>query len=181
MLAGVLSLRTGPALPGSFDHACHQTLKRRGHTLELLDSQAIRTRFPQWSDVAQFGYYNPRGGWVESGRATRLFADLAQAEGVEFICCSITSLIMRDSTVLGVRLQSGDELTAEWVLLAAGAWTPALLPHLSSVLSATAQVVHHFAPNDAASFRPPSFPPYLANVEETGFYGAPRAPHYGSY
>ena len=59
------------------------------------------------------------------------------------------------------------------VLVAAGAWTPALLPHLGDVMWATGQPVVHFRVEDPAAWQAPHFPVWAADISRSGWYGFP--------
>lgn len=165
----------------SFFKQSYDLLKQRGHALEPLSREDIRRRFPLWNaDKFECGYWNPRGGWVESGKATAVYARLAAKAGVVIVRDTMKSLILESETSCkGVIGESGTRYLGDAVLIAAGAWTPVLLPHLADVMWPTGQIVHHFQPpqEDAPLWRPPTFPPYLT-VGETGFYGFPA--HYTS-
>lgn len=83
------------------------------------------------SDLAGFesGYFNPEAGWVEAAAATANFMRVAEEKGVRRVVGSVKELILKDGGggVKGVRLEDGTELTADKVVLAAGAWTSSLL------------------------------------------------------
>ena len=82
------------------------------------------------SDLAGFesGYFNPEAGWVEAAGATANFMRVAEGKGVKRVIGSVKELILKDDGgVKGVRLEDGTELTADKVVLAAGAWTSSLL------------------------------------------------------
>src|SRR5580698_4747251 len=68
---GVLFLRRSPLDPGGFEHDSYELLTRRGHRLERLDRAALRRRFPAWSSEVLEGYFNPAGGWADSGNVVR--------------------------------------------------------------------------------------------------------------
>ena len=74
---------------------------------------------------------------------------------------------------MGVRTIDGRELRADLVLVAAGAWTPALLPHLGDVMWATGQPVVHFRVEDPAAWQAPRFPVWAADISRSGWYGFP--------
>ena len=76
---GVLFLRSSALEPGSFEGDSYALLSHRGHALERLDAEAIRRRFPAWNTARFFdGYYNPAGGWAESGRVVAHLAGAAR-------------------------------------------------------------------------------------------------------
>lgn len=86
---------------------------------------------------------------------------------------AFASLIEKGTRITGVRDAAGREWRADLVLIAAGAWTPFLLPHLRAVMKTTGQPVVHLQPRDAGPFRPPAFPVWAADMGRTGWYGFP--------
>jgi glycine/D-amino acid oxidase-like deaminating enzyme len=85
----------------------------------------------------------------------------------------VAGLLERGSRVAGVRLAGGGEVEADRVVVAAGAWTPVLLPWLADRLRPVGQPVLHFRPADPSPFAAPRFPPWAADVTRTGSYGFP--------
>jgi glycine/D-amino acid oxidase-like deaminating enzyme len=86
---------------------------------------------------------------------------------------AFASLVESGSRIAGVRDASGREWRGDLVLLAAGAWTPFLLPHLRGVMKVTGQPVVHYRPADAHEFRAPAFPVWAADIGRSGWYGFP--------
>ncbi|MBI3878032.1 MAG: FAD-dependent oxidoreductase, partial [Verrucomicrobia bacterium] len=86
---------------------------------------------------------------------------------------SFAQLIEQGSRVVGVRTECGDEHRSDFILIAAGAWTPTLLPHLSDVMWATGQPVVHFQVPNVAEWQAPRFPVWAADIARTGWYGFP--------
>jgi glycine/D-amino acid oxidase-like deaminating enzyme len=172
---GFLILSVGEMRPGGFEYDSFVHLKRRGHALERLNSNRLKRRFPAWvAERYQDGYFNPRAGWAASGRVVARLVEVARREGVvlgegqEF-----GRLLERGSRVAGIVTADGREHGADFVLVAAGAWTPTLLPYLGDRMWATGQPVFHLRPSDAADYRSPRFPPWAADISRTGWYGFP--------
>lgn len=170
---GFLVLERQPLAPGSFAGESLRVLGERGHAVERLDGAALRRRFPAWNagDYPD-GYYNPQGGWAESGAVTAWFAEAARAAGAE-LCVGqrVASLVASGRGVNGVTLSDDRVLEADAVVVAAGAFTPWLLSELAPALRVVGQPVLHLAPGDVSPFRPPSFVPWAADIAATGYYG----------
>jgi glycine/D-amino acid oxidase-like deaminating enzyme len=172
---GFLLLATGTMEPGGFEHESFAVLHRRGHAPERLRAGDLNRRFSGWAaDRYHDGYFNRRAGWVESGKVLARLAAEAEAHGVTFLQdLAFDGLLESGSHVTGVRTSDGTDLRADLVLVACGAWTPALLPHLAGVMWATGQPVVHFGAGRAAEWRAPRFPVWGADISRTGWYGFP--------
>lgn len=173
--SGVTFLTKAPMAPGGFEHDSHALLSRRGHVLERLDARAIARRFPAWKDGSFVdGYFHAVGGWVESGRAVARLADQSVAAGVTLLPnVAVTGLLEEGGRVAGVVTQAGARLLADVVVVAAGAWTPDLVPWLAGDFSSVGQPVFHLAPEDPSQFASSLFPVFCADIARTGWYGFP--------
>jgi glycine/D-amino acid oxidase-like deaminating enzyme len=175
---GFVIMAREPMRPGMFEYDSYTLLTQRGHPLERLDSAALRKRFPAWNAEPYVdGYYNPRAGWAASGKVVAHLIQLAKDEGVT-LCegKQFARLLENGSRIRGIMTTDGERHPADIVLVAAGAWTPTLLPHLSDVLWATGQPVLHFRPADPAPFQPPRFAVWAADIANSGWYGFPALP-----
>ena len=172
---GMLLLASAPMAPGGFEHDSYQLLRARGHHPERLSAAQIQARFPAWNPVDHpEAYFNPRAGWAESGEVVARLIAQAKKLGVKLIAgAEMRSLIEEGSRVLGVRTADGREFEAESVVVAAGAWSPALLPQLQDHVWSTGQPVFHFRVEDVESFQPPKFVVWSADIANTGWYGFP--------
>lgn len=172
---GFLVLTRAPMQPGGFEFESFQFLARLGEKLERLDSAAVAKRFPAWAaDKYPDGYFNPTGGWAESGTVIAWLATKARREGVQvFEQCAFARLLEKESRVVGVRAKDGREFRADLTMLATGAWTPTLLPELADVMWATGQPVLHFRVANPAEWQAPRFPVWAADIGRTGWYGFP--------
>ena len=172
---GFLLMTRQPMSEGGFEHDSFTRLTKRGHVPERVDANALRARFPAWAEgIYVDGYRSPQAGWAESGRIVeRLLGDGRRAGVVVRDRFAVTSLLQEGSRVTGVRAEDGRTLSASWVVVAAGAWTPTLLPHLAEDMWAVGQPVFHFRPERPEDYRPPHFIPWAADISKTGWYGFP--------
>jgi len=161
--------------PGSFELESFHLLQKRGHKVERLDSDELKRRFPAWNgELYRDGYFNPRAGWAESGRVLEWLYIEAQRLGVKFhVGNKFSRLLDKESRVTGIQTDDGERHHADFVLVAAGAWTPHLLPHLSDVLWTVFQPVFHFEVPDTKLFSEPNFIVWAADISNTGWYGFP--------
>jgi len=155
---GVTFLTRSPMAQGGFEHESYQLLSRRGHRLQRLQGSEIRKRFPAWGPKWTDGYYNPEGGFAESGRVVARLAAEARAAGVDVQLRRCASL---------------DELAADRVVVTAGSWTTDLIPTLKPSLRQIGQPVFHLQPTEKDLFDAKQFPVFGADIAQTGYYGFP--------
>ncbi len=172
---GFLVMTKVPMSPGSFEHDGFNLLSGRSQPVERIDQAALASRFPAWRAEGYVdGYFNTNGGWAESGRAVEQLVREAERSGVLLReGLRFASLVERAGRVRGIELAAGEIVEADCVLMAAGAWTPALLPWLADRLWTVGQPVLHFRPNDPESFRGDRFPVWGADISNSGWYGFP--------
>lgn len=172
---GWLLLTRGEMKPGSFEYANFERLQQHGQPLERISAGILKQRFPAWnSDLYTDGYYNPRAGWAEADKVMdQLFLE-AQSLGVQFHADKkVEYLLERGSRVIGVVANGKEKHFADSVIVAAGSWTPRLLPYLSDVMWATGQSVFHFRPDNPEQYKAPHFVAWAADIATTGWYGFP--------
>ncbi|CAO2647880.1 Nn.00g088020.m01.CDS01 [Neocucurbitaria sp. VM-36] len=89
------------------------------------------------------GYVNWSSGWADAeGAMVWLRKELEKLNRVEFVTESVKKLVIdhKTDTVSGVRLSNSSELKADLTILAAGAWTAALID-LRGICKATGQAL----------------------------------------
>ncbi|HEX6385144.1 MAG TPA: FAD-dependent oxidoreductase [Anaerolineae bacterium] len=175
---GVVMLTRAPMSPGGFEYDSYQMLLKRGHRPERLDAEEIARRFPAWQPGAYVdGFFHAKAGYVESGRLVAALTERAKVEGVEvYPGQEVVGLIETNDGVSDVRCRSGDTFHAGHVAVAAGTWTPLLVPELAPVMRSVGQPVFHLKPAEPALFRQVRFPVFTADVANTGWYGFPLHP-----
>lgn len=179
---------------GAFEGDSLREMRARGHAVEELpdDAAALARRFPAFRGVAQNafagGFFDPRSGWANSGETLKwLLLQCAAQPNLRVRRAAAEALLLAadGARVVGVRLAADDAavpakiLPAQTVVLAAGAFSPRLLPALAAVMRPLAQVVCHFAlddPADRAAHAAPALPAFTAAISESGYYGFPLHP-----
>ncbi len=177
--SGLLYLSRGELRPGGFEYESYHLMQARGHRPELLSAEDIRRRFPAWNaEVFSAGYFNPEGGYAESGRVISTLLRWASAEGVALRIgpgSRLKRLLESGSRVAGVVTMDNSIYPADFVVLALGAWTRFVVPELAICLQAVGQPVFHLAPaaEDLRLFEDARFPCFGADIANTGYYGFP--------
>ena len=161
--------------PGSFEYESFFRLRKRGYPLEKMNSKRLKAQFPAWkAENYTDGYYNPTAGWAESGKVVAKLIAQAKAAGVTLHEGKVFArLLEKESRVAGIVTADGETHPADRVIVAAGAWTPTLLPHLSELMWATGQPVLYFRPDNLSDYQPPHFVTWAADISQTGWYGFP--------
>lgn len=177
---GVAFFCAAPPAPGGFEYESFRMISRRGHPIEPLSPDIVRRRFPAW-DAMHFGYgiFHAQGGYAESGRVMSLLVAAVQQEGVQLILGARVGGFVEapggrcGGVVLVDAAAVPTTLHADEVIVAAGAWTPQLLPQLAADLLPRGQPVFHLRPKDPAPFAAPQLPVFGGDISRLGYYGFP--------
>jgi sarcosine oxidase / L-pipecolate oxidase len=179
--AGILFVTPTPMAPGGFEYESYQLLTQRGHAPQRLDAEAIRRRFPAWAAGGYVdGYFNPAGGFAQSGRVVSQLLALAQAAGVRLHAGQTFAQFIEDGArVGGVITREGERFAADTVVMAAGSWTPHVLPWTAGYFRSNGMPVFHLKPAQPELFAAERFPVFCADITNTGYYGFPLHPNEG--
>lgn len=99
----------------------------------MLDPVVARKRFPMFKDANWEGvkqnYFNPTSGWGEADKALESIIRAAIDLGVTYLSDPVVKILIDEgtSTTTGIITKSGKTLTADSVVLCAGAYTETLL------------------------------------------------------
>ena len=150
-----------------------QFLRGRGIDVELLDAAEAGSRFPQFVfDGNETCVFDPWAGYIESGRAVGLMADMATGLGVGL--AEHTPVAAVDETDGGVRIHTttgGHAFDA--AVVAAGVWLGRLLPALAAHLRVSHQQLVFVEVDDPQRFAHGAFPMFTFDPDKGGFYGFP--------
>ncbi len=171
---GVTFLSRTQMEPGGFEHDTYELLTSRGHALSRLNAADIQAWFPAYRPgVLVDGYFNPVGGWAESGAVIGKLASEARASGVTLTTGRTVECVTDDGVEAIGPGDKAEKHPAELVVLCAGAWVPRLLPELARSIEPIGQPVFHLRPNDRSLFEAARFPVFGADISKTGYYGFP--------
>jgi glycine oxidase len=99
----------------------------RGLGIEAWDAADLRTREPALSKHVRGAMFVKADHWINNQRLVVAYAQAAAAAGVALMTgCAVSRVIVEDGRARGV-LADGDRFEADAVVLAAGAWTAALV------------------------------------------------------
>jgi sarcosine oxidase len=153
---------------GSLRASCEHGLKH-----ELLDRAGIAQRYPQFT--LPDGYeavWQPDGGFVRPELGNRLHIELARKAGAEIReNCRVVAIAPGSA---GVRIMTAvGSISADAVIVAAGAWIGELVPALKTKLTLTRQVACWFEPRRRETTRLGALPVFIIDGENDVAYGFP--------
>lgn len=150
---------------------------------EVLTDETLHTRYPQFSsDPDDIGILDVRGGVLRSEVAVSAAQDAAEANGARlYFNTAVTELASRAD---GVEITTPrGRFHTQRVIVAAGSWTPILLPQLQPYIVARPIGLTWAMPRNPADFRPDVFPAFMrdqvaADGAVTHWYGVPSLDGY---
>ena len=170
-----LFLATGGLMLGPADGTLVRgaLLSARAHGLahELVDAREVARRYPALTPPpGDVGVIEPRAGLVFPELGVRTMLAAARAAGAEVRVGA--RVHAWSATPAGVRIATdAGEITARRLVIAAGAWMPALVPELAPSLVVTREMGHWFAPRaHAERFRAERMPILLWEFARDRFF-----------
>src|SRR5581483_11482617 len=163
---GVLYLRQDKVKRGTYEWDSLKLLLKRGHHPQRLTPAEVKKRFPMWNTRRYVdGFFDPEGGFAESGRVVMRVVQKAKELGVRLReGTAFQELMEKNGRVTGLVTQEGKKIAADIVVVAAGAWTQFLLPQLAQSLRSDGVPVFHLKPADPENFRSTVFPTFAADT-----------------
>jgi sarcosine oxidase len=140
---------------------------------ELLAASELTRRYPAFHLPPHFvGVVQRDGGFLEAEASVQSLIALAQKHGAEIRIGETIRAI--EPANAGARVVT-DAATIEAgaAIVAAGPWTPSLLPAATLPLRVTREVMGWFAPKEPAHFAPGKFPVFLIESAHGTHYGFP--------
>jgi glycine/D-amino acid oxidase-like deaminating enzyme len=136
---GVLFLRRELMQPGGFEYESCKIFEKRGHKFERINSAKLRARFPAFNSKRfRDGFFDPKAGYVESGRVVATLIERAKSLGVKLReRMKVVALDEGDNGVSGIVLEDRYRIRGDAVVVAVGAWMPYLLPFTRKFFRAT--------------------------------------------
>ena len=105
------------------------------------NAEAIKAASGTGGSCGSWGYLNGLSGWADAGASMAWLYKRVKAEGrINFVAGEVTRLEVSGNTVTGAQLSDGRVLSADLVMVSAGAWTGRLVD-LTGQAVATGQVL----------------------------------------
>jgi glycine oxidase len=124
----------------------HQFQQSLGLEAQLLSGRQCRSLEPMLAPGIRSGILAPEDHQVDSRRLTPALRTAAERRGVAIRQCAVAEVVVADGRAAGVRLEGGELLLADAVVLAAGCWSSSIagLPAgaIPSVRPVKGQVLH---------------------------------------
>ncbi len=155
-----------------FAKTSYYALHNLGCPSESLSRHDCRQRFPQFSlQDYDFFTYNGEGGILDASYCLQTLKDVILQMGGTLLENQQVVQISRENTVKPMRLRliTGNELTADRLVLAVGSWVHHLLSDVHLPVRLTRQYVLFFANLPVSTFGVSAFPAFMAGE----LYGFP--------
>jgi sarcosine oxidase len=161
-----LFVRTGALMIGAADTAVVAgtvaSVRQWDLPHEVLDHQAMAVRYPQFGlQAGEMAVYEEDAGYVNPEEVVRAHLKLAARDGAELRFEAQVTGWRADADAVVVALGE-EEIRADKLVIAAGAWTPTMVPQLDVPMRVGRRVMHYMEPvvsvDDFAADR---FPVYI--------------------
>ncbi len=173
-----LVTQTGALLIGqhrpSFETECYAALRSRGLEAEMLKSNEVAERFPQFNtDSFGYGVYDPSGAILHAETAVRALVGLARQRGAQMTEGErVIGVENAADSRVSIITESGRAISCKHAMIASGPWSRKLLPFLADKLTTTRQEIVYLKPrSERGRFESNAFPIFIEL--ESGFYGFP--------
>ena len=159
--------------PGSPMHSSVKFLRGRGDEVVVMSSEEAGKRFPLLRFASdEICVYDDWTGYVESGLAVRVMADLARDEGAQVWERTPARAIEERPSEVGIVHDEG-RILFDRVVVAAGPWVGRVLPELDGSVRVTRQQMLLIEPREPRVFAHGAFPVWNFDPDGDGWYGFP--------
>lgn len=159
----------------TFEKQSYENLLQAGYAAEKLGTDQLENRFPSVNtNTYSVASFNPVGGYAESSLTVEQLVIYAKSLGVDVhLGQTATEFVVSDGRLSGVKTREGAKFDCGHAHIAAGPYTPLLLPELRPYFKATGHPVFWLRPDDPALFKSPELVVFTADISNSGWYGFP--------
>jgi len=156
-----------------FEWQSAQAVREMGGTADVIDAKDAALRWPQfsWKGLA-VGVWNPDGGWLRAATAVETIARVARAAGATVFEDTPVDDVAQSDRSATIRA-GGRTCEYDLVVVCAGPWIARVLPEVTSRVRVTRQQISLYRPADASAFDGSTFPVWVHDIVEEGWYGFP--------
>ena len=182
---GVVFFRDGDIDAGGYEHDSMEQFRVRARPVRRLGPGTPTQAIPAWAagDVSPYtdGYLQPNAGYANARATVEFMAHTARELGVTFCVGETAGACVgyvpgtSPGSVAGIVTADGRQHAADKVLVAAGPWSPTLVPELRGLIQVVGQpLVYVKVPEPLrAMFAPGNCPAFTADISRQGWYGFP--------
>ena len=165
----------------SYEQSSYRQLVDHGYEPERIKGDEISKRFPILKkNVYQEACLNPIGGYCFSGTAVQCLAKYARSIGVSIHeGHTAHKLVIENGRLQAIHTLEDGQFKFQKAIIAAGPYTPYLVPDLKPYFKATGHPVFWLYPENGAPFRYPNLSVFMADIAQTGWYGFPLSETHG--
>lgn len=159
----------------TYEKHSYKNLLENGYPSDRLDSDALKKRFPAINTNTYIdANFNPKAGYVESALVIEKLVAYARSLGVEiYEGQTAKEFVLAKGQLQAVKTKEGNIYPCGHALVAAGAYTPYLLPELQPYMKVTGHPVFWLKPDNPYNFIPPRLCVFTADISNSGWYGFP--------
>ena len=150
--------------------------RQLGLPIERMDRAALQRRFPMIDfEGIEVGLFEPKFGAFMARRSVQTLVDRFVRAGGEYRLGAAVPVQASGTELQGIKLQSGETISADRFVFALGPWLPKIFPNvLGKKIFATRQEVFYFAPPAGSQDYLPAHMPGWADFNAGDiFYGFP--------
>lgn len=148
-------------------------LRDRGADITVMSADEACGRFPQFRFADDEVCVHDRwSGYIESGRAVNVMADVARSTGVHVHENTPVKEIEEGNSLVTMHFNIGS-VEVDLVVVAVGAWVGQLLPELGEKVWVTRQEMLLIEPRQPEMFAHGIFPVWGVDPDGEGWYGFP--------